>query len=180
MLTALCCFITIHWSYSQMKSFSETLKLANMQFILPEEHKEIPTIENKSMLYSYAYQDTAKNYEVRYRIDLIDSNYNQSNNAATMLAVLFNISDKSLQVPELSKRVMVIKPDLVKQDFNGDAAFTALINTNKDFNQHFNHCFITLLQKKDVANVWVFILFDDFEKFKTTGHQATSALKFKK
>ena len=33
-----------------------------------------------------------------------------------MLSVLFNISDKSLQVPELSKRVMVIKPEVVKQD----------------------------------------------------------------
>jgi hypothetical protein len=180
MLIALLCFTAINISYSQIKSFAETLKSANMQFDLPKNHIETPTIDNKSMLYSYAYQDEAKNYEVRYRIDLLDSNYNQANNPATMLAVLFNISDKSIEIPELSKRVMVIKPELVKQDFNGDAAFASLIKTNKDFNKDFSNCFMTLLYKTDVANVWMFILFDDFEKFKETGSKITSALKFKK
>lgn len=179
MLFALLCFTGINISYSQIKSFAETLKSANMQFELPENHKEVSTIPNRSMLYSYAYQDEAKNYEVRYRIDLIDSNYNQANNPATMLAVLFNISDKSLEIPELSKRIMVIKPELVKQDFNGDAAFASLIKTTKDFSTEYSNCFMTLLYKTDVANVWMFILFNDFEKFKQTGSKITSALKFK-
>jgi|GEM_PF-912846 len=196
--------LRVDQSEAQVSDFHEAVKKTGIQFTPPEGFATVPVIENTQMSYSIAYKDTVADIEVRYRIDLIDTlalqmekkridslnasgggkgtilDPNDIHTAYTIfLAVLSNVSDRSVQIPELAKRVMSPRPDEVKRDFNGDWALVSMVTPGSTFAGDNKTCVVSYLHQDNVANVWSFILFKDREAFMQKGREITSALKFK-
>jgi len=175
--------VVSHPGYGQIRSFEETLKIAKMQFKLPEGCVELTPVANKSMLYSYSYQDTSAKFEVRYRIDPITeenkSLESPQSRVTTALAVMYNISDKSVPIPELAKRIAKVPPEMTKNEYNADDAMMSGQKITDDFSKEYTDSFVVYIHKAGVANVWLFVLLNNKEELKNALQRGVmSALKF--
>ena len=183
LVATLLLFFGINSGFAQIRTFEETLSKSGMLFEMPQGYEEVPVIDNSSMKYSYAIKDKETGIEVRYRIDLVDTNDSsqvkqQGNEGMAALAVLYNISDKSAQVPELAKRLMVVKKEQANRDYNADAAFISFLKPGEEFGQEYKNCGMSLITKEGVAKAWIFMLFDDGDSFRQHGRHVVTALKF--
>lgn len=184
LLTAVLLFFSVNPGLAQIATFEETLSKSGMLFEMPQGYEEVPVIGNRSMLYSYAIKNKEMGIEVRYRIDLPKTNDSSRveqpgrNEAMAALSVLYNISDKSVQIPALAKRLMVVNKEQANRDYNADAAFISFLKPGEEFGQQYKNCGMSLITKEGVAKAWIFMLFDDADSFRQHTHSVATALKF--
>lgn len=177
-------FFGTYPGFAQIAHFEETLSRSGMLFEMPQGYEEVPVIDNRSMRYSYAIKNKETGIEVRYRIDLARTNDSSRvepparYDFMTALAVLYNISDKSVQAPELAKRLMVVNKEHASRDYNADAAIISFLKPGEEFGQEYKHCGMVLITKEGNAKAWIFMLFDDANSFRQHTQTVTSALKY--
>ncbi len=183
-VAAVLLFFGVNPGFAQIATFEETLSKSGMLFEMPQGYEEVPVIDNRSMLYSYAIKNKETGIEVRYRIDLARTNDSSRveqpgrNEAMAALSVLYNISDKTAQIPELAKRLMVVNKEHAHRDYNADAAFISFLKPGEEFGQEYKNCGMSLITKEGIAKAWIFMLFDDVDSFRSHAQSVTRALKF--
>jgi hypothetical protein len=49
----------------------------------------------------------------------------------------------------------------VRKEFGADAGATTVVSCDSDFGKGYMNCLISVIHKKDIADAYVFFLFDD-------------------
>jgi hypothetical protein len=141
--------------------FAKVVQANALRFALPPGFSPIPVIENGDVAYDFAVKSATKKLEIRYRIWPLKSS-NQPGNVdinsvhqgmlLTMALNIYNGKQGPVQAyPERS----------VKEEFGADAGATTVISCDSDFGKGYLKCLISVIHKENVADAYVFFLFDD-------------------
>jgi hypothetical protein len=167
--------------------FHKLLDQAKMTFTLPEGFHEVRVIKNRQMSYDFAIQNAAADMEIRYTIRPIDTLQekeshmdfdNELTNYSIFGAILFNISNQKLQMPELMKGIRKMPPAPVANELHGDDAMCSLVHLGREFGQDYKEAFVVALHKKATANAFIYIIGKDSTLIKRITPTLTHALLF--
>lgn len=150
--------VTVH-AQSLPAKFQELLTQNNMQFTVPADFAPTAIIENDNVQYDFAIRSRSKKMEIRYLI--VPINKNQSNkNAAyeqTLVIMAAVISNGTSIQPNH------YPPRSAQKEFGADAGCTGMVSVNATFGKGYKTCLLSVIHKNDVADGYVFYLFDDKE-----------------
>jgi len=157
--------------------FQQLLNRTNMQFSMPPDFETIPIINNGDVAYDFALKSHTAELEIRYRIWPIDKNQKNPNDlyGPMMTTMGLNISNGQMIRPEQ------YPTESVKSEFGADAGSTGLVPVDSQFGKGFKLCVISVIHKDNVADAYVFYLYNDPKTIMgalTTGN-IFHALKFK-
>ena len=171
--------------------FSNRLNRAQLNFIPPDQYKEVPVIKNGQMHYEYALKHPDKNFEVRYAVTPLDSVFLQfyamqkDKNSINVVgpnklyygafvAIMANISG-GLQPP----KIQIFPTESVKTEFNADWCATGLCEVKGDFGKGYKYCMAVAIHKDNLGDAYIFYLTDNAEDFQTLLLPVFYAMKFK-
>lgn len=169
-------------AYGQnLNLFKSLLDSCRMNYTVPEGYVECDIKKNRNMSYEYALKPVGEdNFEIRYSIRPITkkeyaseeekeslesmSEFRNSGYDVAFTAILFNISQGGAIKPQLFDKVSV------KNDFNADwGSFSKVEFTSKsEFGEGFKSCMAIAIHKENVADAYIYYLFNDdslFEKY---------------
>ena len=142
---------------------SELIRSHSLQFAVPPGFAPTSVMPNDDVVYDFAVKSQTKKLEIRYRIIPIRrTNEAPSIDVNTMyhamlIAMALNISGgqqpHTQDYPENS----------VREEFGADAGATTAVRCNSDFGKDYQNCLISAMHKDDVADAYVFFLFDDLQ-----------------
>jgi hypothetical protein len=159
------------------KPFQQLLNQTNMQFSIPPDFTSTPIIQNGDVVYDFAIKSKTSSLEIRYRIWPVDKKQKNPNALfKPMLATMgLNISNGKVMKPH------PYPTESVKKEFGADAGITGLITTDSDFGKGYKQCMISVIHKDDVADAYVFYLYNTQDEIMgaITAEKVYHALKFK-
>jgi len=159
------------------KTFQELLNQTNMQFSLPPDFTSTPIIQNGDVVYDFAIKSKTSSLEIRYRIWPVDKKQKNPNALfeAMLVTMGLNISNGKVMKPH------AYPTESVKKEFGADAGSTGLITTDSDFGKGYKQCMISVIHKDDVADAYVFYLYNTQDEIMgaITAEKVYHALKFK-
>jgi hypothetical protein len=159
------------------KAFQQLLNQTNMQFSIPPEFTATPIIQNGDVVYDFAVESKTTGLEIRYRIWPVDKKQKNPNTLfePMLITMGLNISNGKMIQPQR------YPTESVKQEFGADAGSTGLVPTDSDFGKGYKACMISVIHKDNVADAYVFYLYNDQSAIMTalTTDKVYHALKFK-
>ncbi len=156
-------------------AFSSLLSRSQLVFVKPDSLVEVKCIFNYQMNYDYALKYPGKRFEIRYAILPMDSEiiryekrrkkgekgiHPNKSSESVYKATLFNIGMEgasNLQLPGIT----YFDTNAVRNEFHASWGATALADLGPEFGQKYNYCVAMILHKDNIADAYVFYLFDD-------------------
>lgn len=141
-------------------SVKKILSDNGIEFIAPDGYTTVPMVKNEQMNYDFAMKSDEVGMEVRY---VVHPDKNASgDNATTNMTVALNISKvknpaslKTSAFPEASAR----------DQFNSDAGGVFFVEAvDPGFSTSYPSCLMLYLNKKNVGNVYAFLLFNQMNQ----------------
>jgi hypothetical protein len=158
-------------------AFQQLLNQTNMQFSMPQDFEATPIINNGDVAYDFALKSVTAELEIRYRIWPIDKNQKNPNDlyGPMMTTMGLNISNGKIIQPQQ------YPTESVKSEFSADAGSTGLVPIDSQFGKGFKLCVISVIHKDNVADAYVFYLYNDPKTIMQalTSGNIFHALKFK-
>jgi len=170
--------------------FTNRLERAGLIFTRPTGFIDVPIVKNGQMHYEYAIKDTAKNLEIRYSIQPLDSVYIQyeamKKSGTTMsatpnqlyygafIATMGNIGMGG-RIPQINQ----FPSNAVKTEFNADWGASGLCDPSGDFGKGYKYCMGVAIHKDNLADAYIFYLTNDVSNFQTSLIPVFYAVKFK-
>ena len=157
--------------------FQRLLAQTQMQFSIPPDFTPVPVRTNGDVVYDFAVKSRSTALEIRYRIWPVDKTQKNPNAVYEPMLVTMemNISNGKMIQP---KRY---PPESVKKEFGADAGCTGMVPAHSQFGKGFTACLISVIHKDDVADAYVFYLYNTADEI--MGAFSTDkifhALKFK-
>ena len=138
-------------------AFQQLLNQTNMQFSIPPNFEPTPIINSGDLAYDFALKSITAELEIRYRIWPIDKNQKNPNDlyGPMMTTMGLNISNGKMIRPEQ------YPTESVKNEFGADAGSTGLVPVDSPFGRGFTICVISVIHKDNVADAYVFYLYND-------------------
>jgi hypothetical protein len=172
--------------------FEDKATASGMTFTQPAGYQIVSPQENRDVKYDYAVRHATEKYEIRYSVQPIakDPELQQSSASSDKNA---NITTDPNQMFEAKFRVMAAniagKADNVgpmehfpaeaaKKEFGADDGMVVPMEVGSDFGKGFKACMLVGIHKKDVADAFIFYLFDDPEQMRRGQRDVFYALKF--
>jgi hypothetical protein len=144
-------------------AFSRLLDANSLRYAIPPGFTSTPVITNRDVEYDCAVRSKTKKLEIRYRIWPLKQSDQAANSdinsihQAMLLTMALNISNGQ-QGP-----TQAYPSNSVREEFGADAGSTTMISCNSDFGKGFQKCLISVIHKDNVADAYVFFLFDDLK-----------------
>ena len=174
-------------SKSETPSFKELLDEASMTFTMPADFSEAAVVENEDVSYHFAVVSNKMKLQIRYVIRPLRKdveNYDNGGRSGPDPNVLFgsllqvmclNITGGTLATPT------DFRPDDVRSEFGADAGRTAFVTLNSTFGKGYKVCLINVIHRSNIADAFIFFLFDDIASVQSTCFRddVFHALKFK-
>lgn len=157
-------------------NFCNLLVKGGLQFNPPSDFILIAPKENDSVAYQCVFALSEPKLEIRYQIvslkpqtlpegytSIASADLNSAYNPY-LASLIFNIAeDHVISGPNL------LPEDTVQREFNANYGHaTRLVLPLSRFGEGFNECLLFSLHRDDVADVYVFFMFDDFDKVAET------------
>ena len=146
------------------KNFQRLLQQTSMQYSVPPGFLPTPVIENDDVAYDFAVKSTTRKLEIRYRIRPIEKQGQQDSYAdpeflfnGILMTMALNISDGQLVEPK------PFPEESVKSEFGADAGSFCAFRTDSEFGEGYEKCSMSAFHKDNVADAYVFYLFDDLK-----------------
>ena len=138
-------------------AFQQLLDQTNMQFSMPSDFQATPIINSEDVAYDFAISSYTAAIEIRYHILPIDRTQNNSNKLyePMMTTMGLNISNGKVIKPERYPQ------EGLKSEFGADAGCTGLVPVDSQFGKGFKLCVISVIHKDNVADAYVFYLYND-------------------
>ena len=159
------------------KTFQQLLNQTNMQFSFPPDFISIPIIQNGNVVYDFAIKSKTSSLEIRYRVWPVDKKQKNPNTLfGPMLVTMgLNISNGKVMKPH------PYPTESVKKEFGADAGSTGITTIDSDFGKGYKQCMISVIHKDDVADAYVFYLYNTQDELMgaITAEKVYHALKFK-
>jgi len=141
--------------------FSKILEQNSLVFSLPQGFTPVPVVDNHDVQYDFAIQSKSEKLEIRYRIIPIGW-YKLSANMDTSMIYHAMLSTMALNI---SKGTLSQTHDFpstsVREEFGADAGSMTAVSCDSDFGKGFQKCMINVIHKNNIADAYIFFLFDD-------------------
>lgn len=180
--------------------FQKKLDEAKMTFVKPEGLSEIPVVKTDKVNYDYALKLNNRNVEIRYAIRPIskeifamydnrvkkegDTVLNPNKIHRMLTPMMYSrISGGKITPQKIS--VQYFKPESIKTNAGADVGSMSTGPLGSDWAQAYTFGFYVMLHKDNLADAYIFYLFEDekqmVDTFKemTTNNALFYALKFK-
>ncbi|MFN8257345.1 MAG: tetratricopeptide repeat protein [Bacteroidales bacterium] len=168
--------------------FRNFVQSLNIEFTVPEGFKKIEVIPNCNMPYLFSLKHKIADFEIRFYIEsyakmqeemkqmkaITDKNWFNKIFESSFTMALSNISQGV--VPKISQ----FNPKDVNDEFNADAGLFSSLYPDSEYANNYGYCFLMMLHKDNVANIYVSFLGNDLEKFNDYLTSGFYVLKFKK
>jgi hypothetical protein len=149
--------VTIIAIIANAQTFDQLLNQTNMQFSIPPSFEAVSIINNPDVNYDFAIKSATAPLEIRYRIWPVDMEQKNLNSIyeAVFITMGLNISNgkmiKSQPYP----------PESVKAEFGADAGRSGVVPIGSEFGKGYRFCLISVIHKDNVADAYVFYLYND-------------------
>jgi hypothetical protein len=159
------------------KRFSNCLIKPICNFQFPPDFTSTPIIQNGDVVYDFAIKSKTSSLEIRYRIWPVDKKQKNPNALfePMLITMGLNISNGKVMKPH------PYPTESVKKEFGADAGSTGLTITDSNFGKGYKQCMISVIHKDDVADAYVFYLYNTQDEIMgaVTTEKVYHALKFK-
>lgn len=182
--------ISISANTSKSNDFTQTLNEHNMIFTMPKDFKQISIKDNENVSYQHAIKSKKVKLEIRYSIFSLKEklkeykeweNSNKKNSILTdpnqHYSIFSQVVIENIAGSENSKLTLFDKKN-VKDEFNADWGGTTLVEPKSDFGKGYKYALITALHKDNIADVYIFFLFDDLKTVQKEITQTFYNLRF--
>jgi hypothetical protein len=183
--------------------FFTLVENGGLQYVKPSSAKDVKVVQNADLNYHYAVRDTVDNIEIRYIVYPLQEAINQYNGPHSdsgvgkidpnflhtnfLLSCAFKVEGKAFsadgqfpEIKELSHATADIK-------YNADWVGIADVQPCDEFGQQYKFCTICALHKDNLADVFIFYLYNNKDEFtgrnpfaEETVDGVFNSLKFKK
>ena len=169
--------------------FSLMLKKAKMKFVLPPEYIAADVVPDEQQNYHHAIRHRSLKMEVRYYIDPLDmAAYRRSLepgsnirlvNPNNLHGMVTQTIVENLTGTSKVRSAGTFPPAAVKNEFGADwgASYLLMPVTGK-FGAGFKLVSLVVLHREDVADAYIFFLFDDFTVYQQQMRNFFYALRF--
>lgn len=141
------------------ESFSELLVKCSLSFSFPNSCVPLSVKQNPDVYYHFAMKLKTQNIEIRYTIVPFDKMQRRNDLYEPYLqTICLNITDGKMA------KVEHFKYEDVSKEFNADDGLTCMVYLNSEFGQGYHYCTINVLHKTNLADVYIFFLFDDYKE----------------
>lgn len=144
------------------KDFQRLLQQASMRYSVPPGFVPTPVIENADVAYDFAVKSTTRKLEIRYRIRPVEKQDKQNSYVepdlmfnGMLMTMCLNISNGELVEPK------PFSEESVRSEFGADAGSFCAVRTDSEFGEGYEKCSMSAFHKENVADAYVFFLFDD-------------------
>ena len=143
-----------------LQKYEELLNESHMQFSIPPDFMLTPVIKNGDVMYDFAIKSNTQKFEIRYRIWPIEKGsakdkMNNSMHNLMLTTMALNISNGQIIEPQQYPK------ESVKEEFGADAGSTGIVDTHSEFGKDYKACMISVIHKENVADAYIFFLFND-------------------
>jgi hypothetical protein len=146
------------------KNFQRLLQQASMRYSIPPGFVPTPVIENGDVAYDFAVKSTTRKLEIRYRIRPLEKRTNRNSQGdpgmmfnGMLMTMCLNISNGELVEPKPFPEASV------RSEFGADAGSFCAVRTDSEFGEGYEKCSMSAFHKENVADAYVFFLFDDLK-----------------
>ena len=180
----LCLSIFASFAIAQDSTFHNKLNRYSLSFKMPTGFKKVPVKENRDVVYDYAVRNETGTFEIRYRVLPIDTSTAVLNEtrvnpnrifSSMLVAMMLNISGGKMGNHGF------FDSSAVKEEFNANSGATGFVEVNSAFGEGYSFCMINVIHRDDIADAYIFYLFNDkSEVVKTLNREDVfHAFKFK-
>jgi len=158
-------------------AFQQLLDQTSMQFSMPPDFQAASIVNNEDVGYDFAVRSNTGDIEIRYRIWPIDKTQKNPNNLYEPMITTMGLNISNGKVIQLER----YPADGLKSEFGADAGCTGLVPIDSQFGKGFKLCVISVIHKDNIADAYVFYLYNDPKTIMSalsTGN-VFHALKFK-
>jgi len=161
-------------------SFKTTLEQKQIALNLPKNFKEVPVKDNPDVNYQYALKHDSLDFEIRFLVADINEALDLPNDKRSLslfTSIVLNASGEAL--PNIPK-IQELGQGVANMEYNADWVANSSFYAKSTFSKGFDINSVIALRKNDVAEVYVFFLFNDREKGAALVSKLATCLKFKK
>jgi hypothetical protein len=188
--------VVLIWQQSMSGGgFEDKIIASGLVFTQPEGYQVVASRPNRDVQYDYALRHPTEKYEIRYSVEPISkqdveafkkSSGTKEKGAAVVTdpnqmfeakfhAIALNIAAKADNIGP----VQHFQPAAAKAEFGADDGMIVPMLIGSSFGDGFKLCMLVAIHKTDVADAFIFHLFDDpNEMKKQSQYTAFYALKF--
>lgn len=180
--------------------FQKKLNEANMSFVKPDGVTEIPVVKTNKINYDYALKLNDRNVEIRYAIrplskEVFEAYENRQkkdgdtvlnpNKIHRLLSPMMYSAISGGKVESKAVLIQYFKPETVKRSAGADVGTMSSGPLGSDWAQAYNFGFYVMLHKDNLADAYIYYLFENEKQMVETFKKITSnnallyALKFK-
>ncbi len=150
--------------------FADLLLKDSLSFALPNDFVPVAVVANPDVRYQFAMKSKVAKAEIRYAIFPV-----MQSTSLWLETICLNLSGgKACDVKRFPAQA-------VRTEFGADDGWTSVTSLNSEFGRGYSYCMTNLIHKERVADVAIFILFDDMTVLQPLLFQDAvfHALKFK-
>lgn len=186
-LLLILCFInfsSLAQEPNSIEDFKKLLKEHSAKFNLPKDFTEAPIKASESFPYVYAIKHTEQKFEIRYlwysiqairteldKLDSINTDPNLIYQVMTYTTVM-NLIEGPLQ------EIRQFPAEYAKETFGADDCAMTAFPFKSELEIGYRGCGMFVIHKKDIADLYLFFLFDDNSVFEENYQSAISTITF--
>ena len=137
---------------SSQERFADLLPKYSLSFALPNDFVPVAVVANPDVRYQFAMKSKVVKAEIRYAIFPV-----MPSTSLWLETICLNLSGgKECDVRRFPTQA-------VKTEFGADDGWTSVTSLQSEFGRGYAYCMTNLIHKDHVADVAIFILFDDMK-----------------
>lgn len=161
-------------------SFKTILERKNLVLDTPQNFKEIPIKDNPDIKYQYALKHDSLDFEIRFFVTDINQALDLPDDKRSLslfTSIVLNASGEALpQIPKIQE----LGQGIASMEYNANWVANSSFYAKSFFSKGFDINSVIALRKNDVAEVYIFFLFNDRDKGAALVSKFATCLKFKK